>query len=285
MTIHDLPAAEREDRALHLAAAAVRQPIDLAQRPLLHTHLLRLDERDHVLVLVTHQILLDSPSWGIFNQELSTLYASFCAGKHVSLPRLPIQYADFAIWQREWLQGEALEALRSYWRSQLAGHLRPLALPVDREKPAIQALRSGSQPLGLSEDVSEALKAVAGQEGVTLFAAVLAALYVLLYPYAAQEDVILFTSTSGRNRPEVRRSIGLFSNLLPLRTGLSGDPTFRMLLRRVHDTTLAAVAHQDLPNLFSLVKSEQHLMVHLIDAAAVNIVMWMVLQQPAPCCP
>ena len=245
--VQDLPAPERETEVLRLVTELVRQPVDLAQWPLLRASMLRLGQQEHVLVLVTHQILFDGQAWGVFNREISALYEAFSAGKPSSLPELPLQYADFAIWQWEWLQGEVLETLLSYWKRQLDGTLPLLMLPTHRPRPAVQTSQSARQSLALPKTLTDALKALSQQEGATLFATLLAALKMLLHRYTEQEDILVFSPTIGRNLPAVRKLIGPFSNLLLLRSDLSGDPSFRALLKRVRKVALEAYAHQDLP--------------------------------------
>ena len=242
-----LPAPEREPEAMRLLTREIQQPFNLAQGPLLRVTLLRLGQEEHALLLVTPHILFAGQAWGGFNQELSALYQAFAAAKPSPLPELPIQYADFAAWQREWLRGEVLETLFSYWKEQLAEGFSPLALPTDRPRPAVETFRGASQSLTLSKTLSEALKTLSQQEGVTLFTTLLAAFQTLLHRYTAQEDVLVFSSAVGRNRIEIRELIGLFTNLFPLRTDFSGDPSFRELLGRARQVVLGAYAHQDLP--------------------------------------
>ncbi len=245
--LQHLPTPDGETEALRLITEEIQRPFNLAQGPLLRPTLLQLGPEEHVLLLVTHQILFDSQAWSLFNRELSALYEAFSAGKLSPLPELTIQYADFAVWQREWLQGEVLETLLSYWKQQLRDSVHQLALPIDRPLPAVQTFGGGTQSLAFSKTLTEALKALSQQEGTSLFATLVAAFKALLHRYTTQEDVLVFTSAVGRNRFEIRKLIGLFSNLLPLRTDLSGDPTFRELLGRVRHVTLGAYAHQDLP--------------------------------------
>jgi thioesterase domain-containing protein len=243
----DLAVPDRETEAMRLVTEQVQRPFDLAQGPLLRVTLLRLGQEEYILLLVTHQMLFDGQAWGEFNREVSLLYEAFSAGKPSPLPELPIQYADFAVWQREWLQGEVLDTLLSYWKQRLDDSYSPLVLTTDRPWPGVQSFSSGRQSLTLSKTLTEALEALSQQEGATLFATLLAAFQTLLHRYSAQDDILVFSSALGRNRFQIRKLIGLFTNLLPLRTDFSGNPSFRTLLGRVRKVALGAYAHQDLP--------------------------------------
>jgi thioesterase domain-containing protein/acyl carrier protein len=245
--LRELPEPEREGRALRLATEETQRPFDLTQDILLRATLLRLGEEENILVLTTHQIVFDGQSKGVLIRELMTLYEAFSAGKPSPLPALPIQYADFAYWQRQWLQGEVLEAQLSYWQENLGPSVPLLKLPVDHRRPAVQTFRGAAQSFVLPASLSEELRALSQREGVTLFVTLLAAFQTLLYCYTAQEDILVFTSTAGRNRFEIKGLIGLFANLLAIRADLSGTPSFRQLLSRVRKVVLGAYAHQDLP--------------------------------------
>jgi amino acid adenylation domain-containing protein len=245
--LRNLPEPEREAEAQQLATEEARRPFDLAQGPLLRAILLRLDKEEHVLLLTMHHIVSDGWSMGILFRELSALYGAFSVGKPSPLPELPIQYADFAVWQRQWLQGEVLEAQLAYWRKQLDGAPSMLELPTDRPRPAVQTSRGARQSLALSRDLTEALKVLSRQEGVTLFMTLLAAFKTLLYRYAGRDDIIVVSPIANRNRVEIEGLIGFFVNTLVLHTDLSGNPSFRELLGRVREVALGAYAHQDLP--------------------------------------
>jgi acyl carrier protein len=247
LDLQDLPESKRETEALRLVAEEIKRPFRLAEGPVLRASLLQLEQEESILLIVSHQIVFDGQAWVVFNRELSVLYEAFSAREPSPLAELPIQYADFAVWQREWLRGEVLEALVAYWNQQLGASFPLLALPTDRPQSTVQTCQSGSQPLALSKTLTKSLKALSQQEGVTLFTTLLAAFKTLLHLYTAQEDILVFTAAVGRNQLEIRRLIGLFSNLLPLRTDFSGNPTFRELLRRVRQVVLGAYAHQDLP--------------------------------------
>ena len=194
-----------------------------------------------------HHVVSDGWSIAIFNKEIGLLYHSFSTGQPSPLPELPIQYADFAHWQRQWLQGEVLEAQLSYWKKQLAGAPPSLELPTDRPRPAVQTFHGARQSLVLPKSLTEALKGLSRREGVTLFMTLLAAFKVLLCRYTGQEDIVVGTPIAGRNRAEIEPLIGFFINTLVLRTDLSGDPSFRELLRRVREVALGAYDHQELP--------------------------------------
>ena len=245
--LSQLPEAKREAEARRLASEAAQRPFDLAHGPLVRAGLLRLGAEEHVLLLNMHHIISDGWSTGVFVRELTTLYESFSAGGPSPLEELPIQYADYAVWQRKWLTGEVLEKQLSYWRKQLAGALSNLDLPIDKARPAVQSYRGAKQRLVLSQSLAERLKALSQQEGATLFTALLAIFQILLARYTGQEDIVVGTGIAGRNRAETENLIGFFVNALALRTDLSGNPTFRELLGRVREVTLGAYEHQDVP--------------------------------------
>jgi amino acid adenylation domain-containing protein len=242
-----LSETEREAQTLHLAQRAAQQPFDLARGPLLRTWLLRLSEQEHIFALTMHHVISDNWSTGILIQEVALLYDAFSNRRPLSLPKLPIQYADFAHWQRNWLQGEVLETQLDYWKGQLAGQPPLLELPTDRPRPAVQTFRGDYQSFVLSEDLSQAIEALCQREGVTLFMTLLAAFQTLLYRYSGQDDVSVGTPIANRSWAEVESLIGFFVNTLVLRTDLSGAPSFRELLERVRETALGAYAHQDVP--------------------------------------
>jgi len=238
---------QRETKAMQLVQEEVQQPFDLSQEPLLRATLLHLDEDEHLLLLTVHHIIMDAWSKGVLFQELAALYESFSSGKPSPLPELPVQYADFAVWQRQWLQGEFLEVLLDYWKQQLGSNLCELQLPTDRPRPALQTRRSASQKVMLAKELTEELKALSRREGVTLFATLLAAFKVLLHRYTEQDDLFVCSPIANRNRKEIKGLIGYFVNLLILRTDLSGNLSFRELLGRVRQVASGGYAHQDLP--------------------------------------
>src|SRR3989454_1088856 len=243
-----LSEAEREAEALRLATEDARQPFDLGRGPLLRARLVRLGDDEHRLFLALHHIIFDGVAISrLFLPELAALYEAFSTGKPSPLPEMTIQYADYAHWQREWLQGERLSKLTAYWKKQLAGDLPVLELPTDRPRPAVQSFRGAMEPLALSKSLTDALKALSQREGVTLYMTLLAAFKTLLYRYAGQEDILVGSVTSGRNHPELEKLIGFFLSTVVLRTNLSGNPTFRELLGRVRDVTLEALSHDEVP--------------------------------------
>ena len=209
--------------------------------------LLRLREDDHFLILNFHHIVCDGSSLIIFYQELAALYEAFLEGKDSNLPSLPVQYADYAVWQHERLQGEVLESQLAYWKRQLGTGLTTLNLPTDYERPVVQTYRGARLTKALSEEVTKALKELSRREGVTLFMTLLATLDILLSRHTGQDDIIVGSTIAGRNRPETEGLIGFFINALALRTDLSGNPTFLELLKRVREVCLDAYTHQDLP--------------------------------------
>ncbi|HEX7175267.1 MAG TPA: amino acid adenylation domain-containing protein [Pyrinomonadaceae bacterium] len=242
----DLPETAREAEALRVAAEEGRRPFDLARGPLMRASVLRLGPEDHLLVFTTHHIVSDGWSQGVIVREMSELYRSFLTGAQVRLPELPITYADFANWQRETLRGEALEADLTYWKRALDG-VAPLDLPLDRPRPAVPDFRSEEEVFELPEHLSEALRALSRQEGVTLYMTLLAAFEVLLRRYTGQTDISVGSSVANRTRREIENIVGCFVNILVLRTDLSGDPTIGELLGRVREVCLGAYAHAELP--------------------------------------
>lgn len=240
-------AATRESEMQGLLAAEARRPFDLTRPPLLRAHLYRLGEQEHVLLLTVHHIVTDGWSMEVMYRELATLYSSFSTGAPSRLPELPIQYADFACWQRERLSGELLAPSLDYWRQRLAGAPAFLDLPSDRSRPAIQTLTAGSVSRVVPSRVQRALKALGWREGTTLFMTLLAAFDVLLSRHAGAEDIVVGSPIAERSRTETEGLIGLLLNTLALRSDLSGDPSFRELLARVRAITLDAFVHQEVP--------------------------------------
>ncbi|HEV7518894.1 MAG TPA: amino acid adenylation domain-containing protein, partial [Thermoanaerobaculia bacterium] len=229
-----------------ITAAEARRPFDLARGPLLRAALLRTGADEHVLLLNLHHIAADAWSLGILLRELAALYAAFSRGAASPLPELPVQYADYAAWQREWMQGERLASQLTYWKSQLAG-LPALELPTDRQRPAEQSWNGHRRAVTLPAVPLAALKALGEQEGSTLFIALLAAFEVLLNRYTGEEDLAVGSAVANRNREELSGLIGFFINTLVMRGQVSGSATGRELLRATREVALAAYAHQDLP--------------------------------------
>jgi amino acid adenylation domain-containing protein len=244
--LSSLPGAEREEAVQRRAHEAARKPFDLERGPLFRARLLRLGEEEHVLLISMHHVVSDGWSMGVLRGELATLYEAFSSGRPSPLAELPIQYADYALWQRQWLTGEVLEEQLSYWKGQLAD-VGALELPTDHPRPAVQTHRGARQKLVLPESLTEALKGLSRQEGTTLFMVLLGAFQALLARYSGQEDIAVGSPIAGRNQAETEGLIGFFVNTLVLRTDLSGDPTFKELLGRVREVALGAYAHQDLP--------------------------------------
>ncbi len=223
------------------------RPFDLAQSPLFRSYLLRLAPEKHLLALTMHHIISDGWSIAIIYNELWQYYRAQVTQQSLVLPELPIQYADFAMWQREWLQEAVLQDQLHYWKSQFAGAPTSLDLPTDHPRPAVQRFQGASIPLQLSAHLSQSLLSLSLQQGVTLFMTLLAAFQVLLMRYSGQEDIVIGATIANRNRVETERLIGFFVNTLVLRTRLDGNPRFQDLLSQVRETTLDAYDHQDLP--------------------------------------
>ncbi|HKR23467.1 MAG TPA: condensation domain-containing protein, partial [Pyrinomonadaceae bacterium] len=238
---------ERESRMLELAAEEARKPFDLTCPPLLRASLVRLGPEEHVLLLTVHHIVSDGWSQGVLVREVGKLYQAFSEGKESPLEELPVQYADFAHWRRNWLAGDVLDQHLAYWRRQLAGDLPVLGLPTDRPRPEVQSFHGATLTTILPSALSEALSVVCRREGVTLFMLLLAAFKTLLYRYTGQDEIVIGAPIANRNNIETENLIGFFVNTLVLRTDLSGDPHFPELLARVRKVTLEAYAHQDLP--------------------------------------
>ncbi|HYO62287.1 MAG TPA: condensation domain-containing protein, partial [Pyrinomonadaceae bacterium] len=241
-----LPEGEREDEARRLLVAEARRPFDLAEGPLLRATLVGLGEAEHLFLLVMHHIVSDGWSMGVLVREVAALYAAFTRGEESPLSALPIQYADYAAWQRDWLRGEVLEEQLGYWRERLRG-AATLEVPTDRPRPEVQNLRGELHAFTLPAALAGQLKALSAREGATLFMTLLAAFKTLLRHHSKQADIVVGTDIANRGRRELEDLVGFFVNQLALRTDLSGDPTFRELLARVRATTLEAYARQDIP--------------------------------------
>jgi len=241
-----LSADMREGEARQLAEAFCRVPFDLERGPLFIARLLRLGADQHWLLLNMHHIVTDHWSSSIFSRELAAAYEAFDRGLPSPLRALPVQYADFAVWQREWLQGPVLERHLDYWRGALAD-LPALELPFDRPRPAVASARGGRVRFTIDPTLTFALKALALREGATLFMTLLAAFQLLLQRYSGQDDIAVGVPIAGRSRPELEGLIGFFVNTLVLRGDLSGDPSFVDYLARVRACSLDAYAHQDMP--------------------------------------
>ncbi len=239
----DDPAREAQQAAMDEA----RRPLNLKTGPVVRTTLLQLGETDFVLLITTHHIAFDGWSRRVLVSELGALYHSYCSGQPSPLPELPLQYVDYAVWQRNYLQGEGMEKLLKYWKQQLSGAPTTLDLPTDRPRPTVQSFRGASKSFVFPKILSDAVNNATRKFGTTQFMTLLAAFYVLLARYSGQDDIVLGAVIANRNRAEVEDLIGLFANTLPLRARLEGDPSFRALLDRVKETALGAYAHQDMP--------------------------------------
>ncbi|HYH82759.1 MAG TPA: condensation domain-containing protein, partial [Longimicrobium sp.] len=242
-----LAEAEREAEMRRRASEEAARPFDLAAGPLFRASLLRLGEDDHVLLLSMHHIVSDEWSMGVLSRELSVLYEAYRGGRESPLPELAVQYADYAAWQREQLEGAALDRQLGYWRERLADAPALLELPTDHPRPAVQTFRGAHERAELSLELLERLEALGRSEGATLNMVLLGAFQVLLSKYSGSEDVVVGSLGAGRTRKEVEATIGFFVNTLVLRTDLSGDPGFREVLRRAREVTLGAHEHQEVP--------------------------------------
>jgi len=245
--LRDLPAEEREEVVRRLRREEARRPFDLARGPLLRAALLHQGAQGYVLLLSIHHIIADEWSMGVLLGDLAALYNAAVAGVPAPLPELPIQYADYAQWQREALEGEALEEQRAYWRRQLAGTPDALELPTDRPRPPQQSFEGITYGFEVPASIEAGLRRLGRQERATLFMTLLAAFQALLHRYTGRDDIVVGSPVAGRTQPELEGLIGLFINMLVLRGDLAGDPTFRELLGRARGMALDAYDHQDVP--------------------------------------
>ncbi len=242
-----LPAAEREAQARRLASEEAQRPFDLRRGPLLRAELVLLGEEEHLLLLTMHHIISDGWSMNILLRELAALYEAFSSGRPSPLAELPIQYADFALWQRERLSGEVLKTQLAYWKEQLQGAPTALELPTNRVRPKVQTHYGAEAARHFSKELSDELKSLSRREDVTLFMTLLAAFQLLLSRYSGQEEIVVGSPIANRTCNEIEGLIGFFVNTLALRTNLSGNPSFRQVLARVRKTALEAYTHQDIP--------------------------------------
>jgi len=245
--LQHLPGKEKTTVTQRLVSEEAQRPFDLANGSLLRTTLWKLGEEEHVLLLNMHHIISDDWSIGIFFNELSKLYKAFSQGKPSPLPALPIQYADFAHWQRQWLSGEVLEKQLNYWKQQIAGAPPLLELPTDWPRPPVQRFRGATEPLQITPELTEQLKTLSQQTGTTLFMTLLSAFATLLSRYSGQTDIVIGSPIANRTHSQIESLIGFFVNTLVLRLCLSGNLRFDELLRRVRRVALDAYAHQDIP--------------------------------------
>ena len=242
-----MPETEREVEAQRMADEEAQQPFDLTRGPLFRFRLVKLAEDLHLLLLNMHHIISDGWSLGVLGRELGALYQAYRAGQSSPLDELTLQYADFAVWQREWLQGEVLEKQLSYWREQLGGELPVLDLLTDRPRPPMQTYRGSTVRLELSLEITERLKQICRESEATLFMTLIAGFNMLLWRYSRQNDILVGIPIANRNRTEIEGIIGFFVNTLVLRSKLSPEISFRELLAQVRETTLGAYGHQDVP--------------------------------------
>ncbi len=242
----DVPAADREAETARVASRELHRPFDLEAGPLVRAALVRLSGEEHAVLLTMHHIITDGWSMGVAAGELSSLYQAFSRGRPSPLPDLPVQYADFADWQRRWLSGDVRQRLLDYWMKRLDG-LEPLDLPTDRPRPIERSSQGASVFFTLPKELNAKVEALSRREGVTPYMTLLAAFQTLLHRSSGQVDIAVGSPIAGRNRAEFEGIIGYFVNMLVLRCDLSGDPTFRDLLSLVKETALGAYEHQDLP--------------------------------------
>ncbi|HEV2707211.1 MAG TPA: amino acid adenylation domain-containing protein [Pyrinomonadaceae bacterium] len=247
LNLSSLTEAEREREAERLARAEAQRGFDLSRGPQLRATLLQLSTEEHLLLFTMHHIISDGWSSGVLVREVATLYEAYAQGKESPLPELPVQYADYAVWQRDWLQGEVLTKQLAYWKKQLDGSPALLEFPTDYQRPAALTFRGAVLGVELSAQLTEELRALARREGVTLYMILLAAFQTLLSRYTGQQDIVVGSPIANRQRREIEPLIGFFVNTLVLRTDLSGNPSFRQLLKRVQEVTLGAYTHQDIP--------------------------------------
>lgn len=243
----EMPEAEREEEVRRRALEEAQRPFDLSEGSLIRLRLLRVEEETHVLLVTIHHMVFDGWSMGVFFRELTTLYEANVRGEKAALPELPIQYGDYAEWQRERLSGEALDASLTYWKKQLSDAPAHLELPTDRRRPPIQTFRGAAKTFAVPAELREKLEALGRREGATLFMTLLAAFKVLLMRYSGQTGITVGTPVANRDRRETEPLIGLMLNTLALYTDGSGEPTFVEMLKRVKRVTSEAYAHQEVP--------------------------------------
>ncbi len=241
-----VPEADRDGEVLRRLADEARRPFDLSKGPMLRARLLKLADRENVALVTMHHIASDGWSIGVLIREVAALYDAFRRGEPSPLPDSPLQYADFAAWQRDWLRGDVLRKQLDYWTGRLSG-VPALEVPTDRPRPAILSQRGGIRASALSKELMDGVRSLSRSEGATPFMTLLAAFQVLLHRYSGQDDFAVGSPIAGRNRSETENLIGFFVNTLVLRANVTGEPSFRELLARVRREALGAYAHQDLP--------------------------------------
>jgi amino acid adenylation domain-containing protein len=245
--LSDLDPAHREGLSYRILKKDASRPFNLQTDILLRGTLLRLTEDEHVLQLTTHHVASDRWSLGLLTQEFTALYRTFVLGQESPLPELPIQYADFAVWQREWLAGDLLKSQLTYWQKHLSGAPPVLALPTDHSRPPYISFRGAWQLFTVNQSLTDELKALGRETGATLYMTLLSAFYVLLHRYTQQQDIVVGTAIANRQNTQLEKLIGYFANTLALRVDLSGNPSFREVIAQVKQITLDAYAHQDTP--------------------------------------
>jgi hypothetical protein len=245
--LSNLPASELRAETKRRIAAEAARPFDLKSGPLLRVQLLRLGEEEHVLLVTMHHIVSDGWSIGVMVREVATLYAAYVRGEESPLEELPVQYADFAHWQRDWLQGEVLDKQLDYWRNELAGAPEVIKLPLDRPRSKTTGHRAATHSFEVSAALMDALKQLGNERDATLFMVLHATFLSLLHYHTGEVDIVIGTDVANRNKIELEPLIGFFVNQLVLRVDVSGDPSFKALLERVRKVALGAYAHQHLP--------------------------------------
>jgi amino acid adenylation domain-containing protein len=245
--LRDLSEDERASRTRELISEEFWRPFDLTRGPLIRASLLRIDEQEHILTVCMHHIISDGWSIGVFIDEMARLYGVYSEGKASPLPELMIQYRDYALWQRQWLKGEVLEAEIGYWKKQLEGAPTTIEIKTDGARPAVQTYEGRSESIEIGEEAVRRLKEVGGRQGATMYMVMAAAMEVLMYRYSGQEDMVIGTPVANRVRQETEPLIGCFINVLALRAKLSNNPTYNEMLRQAREVILDALTHQDLP--------------------------------------
>jgi hypothetical protein len=245
--LSELPPAVRESEARRIVQEQASLPFDLAKDPITRNTLLKLTNAEHILIMATHHIASDGWSTGVLVRDLTALYEAVLTGKPVDLPKLEIQYADYAAWQRNWLQGEVLDQQIGYWRQRLAGAPQILMLPADRPRPEKPTFQGAIHRSLLPTTLAEAVRILSRQQGCTTFMTMLAAFQTMVLHYTGNPDIVLGTDLANRTSVQTEALMGFFVNLLALRTDLSGDPTYAELMARDREVALGAYAHQDVP--------------------------------------
>jgi hypothetical protein len=244
--LSEFPRADREITARQLVRAEAHRPFALATGPLLRITLLRLSEEEHIVIFCAHHVIIDGWSIDVIIDEFATLYDAFTKGQASPLPEPAVQYKDFAVWQREWLQGAVLDEQLAYWKDRLSD-VPPMELPTEKPREMVQTYRGGKQAAIFPAELAERIKKLAQHEGVTLYVILLAAFQTLLSRYTENADVIVGSPSAGRNQIETEKLIGFFVNSLVMRSDLSGNPSFSEVLKRVREVVLGAQSHQDIP--------------------------------------